>query len=359
MRQIKIGFRVDTGNIVGAGHLMEVIAIYKNLTKRFDLNPMFITVENDYVIPKLRQVGIERIYPIANNTIAEELTENDDIDMTISILKKNQYEHLIVDLPNRTQSYYKMLSENTKGTYAILDNDAHKQITSALAINFSISQDVNFYDGFQDREKYLIGPKYIPLNESILEYKPIEIKDNVERIFLNQGGSDPHGITAKVIRSLEKLAGNYTIDVLIGGLLNPYNKKQLKDALQSSTKHKYNLYENITQQSVYEQMEKADIAITAAGNTLYELAYFGIPSIMIAPRVEFLKITESFEKLGFNVNLGLNDDINEDLIKTKTEYLIENYDLRQKISSSLKRLVDGKGTVRICDHICEYVMVDN
>ncbi len=354
MRQ-KIGFRVDVGNVVGLGHLMEVIAIYKNLRNRFDLNPIFITVKNNYVIHKLHQIGIENIYPIADNMIAEKLEEEEDIDKTIAILKDNHCNYLIVDLPSRTEHYYKTLYENIAEIYTILDNNIHRKIASSLVVNFSISQKASFYDRLKDRSKYLIGTKYVPLNESILEYKPIKIKRNVKRIFINQGGSDPYGITIKIIKSLERMSKEYSVDILVGGLMKRCHEIELKKILKSSVRHKYSLYENVPQQIVYEKMEQADIAITAAGNTLYELAYFGIPSIMIAPRVEFLAITKSFEKFSSNINLGLKDYIDEDIIRKKTDYLITNYDLRQKISAALKTLIDGRGTSRVSDRIYEHI----
>ena len=85
----KIGFRVDTGNIVGSGHLMEIFSIYKNMLDRFSFKPLFITVGNDYIAEKLQQAGIvkESIYYFRKRVSAEELTEEEDIEETAAILR--------------------------------------------------------------------------------------------------------------------------------------------------------------------------------------------------------------------------------------------------------------------------------
>jgi spore coat polysaccharide biosynthesis predicted glycosyltransferase SpsG len=184
----------------------------------------------------------------------------------------------------------------------------------------------------------------------------VEARDKVEKILVTQGASDPYGTTSLVIGSLERLDGVYSVSVLIGGLLTPFHREELNGTLASARRHRYELYENVSQEEVFGLMQDADIAITAAGNTLYELAYFGIPSVMIAPRSEFLQITRAFQEKTDNIDLGLRSGINESLLTSKTRSLIEEGDLRKRISRALRGLVDGEGARRICERVIENIV---
>jgi len=357
----KIGFRVDTGNIVGSGHLMEIFSIYKNMLDRFSFKPLFITVGNDYIAEKLQQAGIvkESIYYFRKRVSAEELTEEEDIEETAAILRDRECEYLIMDLPNRTDEYYKGMTERLKGSVAILDNDNPTEIAPTLVVNFSITQDADYYARLNNNYKYLIGPRYVPLNENILKHKAKESAEEVETLFINQGGSDPYGLTRMIISALERTEGRFKVDILIGGLLKPKHRTEIKEKVAKSIKHEYQLHENIPQEKVYTLMERADLAISAAGNTLYELAYFGVPSLMIAPRREFLRITKDFSQSVGNIDLGIKDNINENILKEKISELIGKAELRKAIAFKLKKLVDGRGTERICDRIYKVIFCEN
>jgi len=357
IEKIKICFRVDTGTVVGTGHLMEALAIFRNLKDKFTVNAAFITVKNDYITEKLRRAGIKKIYPVARGIPAEDVNELEDADRTIEIFKAKRFDCLVVDLPNRSGNYYKKLNKNIGPVCTILDDGLHRKIHSALVFNFSITQNAHFYRGLNNKFKYFVGPKYMPLNEGILEFKPVRIKRKVKRIFVSTPAFliAKHGTTVKIIKSLEKIDGEFIVDVLISGLIKLRDQMKIEDIINSSVKHKYILRKNIAQKEVFEIMEGADLAITASGNALYELAYFGIPTVMIAPRLEFLKIAKCFEKGVFNTNLGLVDLIDENKLKDNLAGLIDNYELRFKNSSALRGLVDGKGTNRICGHILSLV----
>lgn len=122
-------FRVDTGNIVGSGHLMESLAFYRTLRKNAGIRPVFITADNAFVTKRLGEEGIDDIHPVCRKEItAEELREDDDLASTLSILKKTGAGHLIVDLPKRSSAYYRALYEKSESLTVILDDRDRKSV---------------------------------------------------------------------------------------------------------------------------------------------------------------------------------------------------------------------------------------
>ena len=70
-----------------------------------------------------------------------------------------------------------------------------------------------------------------------------------------------------------------------------------------------------------------DIAITAGGITLLELAGLGIPSIIICGEKFETETATYFSKNGFGLNLGFGKNITKKKIREATNELINNYQL--------------------------------
>ena len=120
------------------------------------------------------------------------------------------------------------------------------------------------------------GEKYYIASKMFMFYKPIMIKDRVQRVFICFGGSDPQNYTDRLLRMITKpeYAG-YEFAVVLGR-----SKKNVEALLE------YNRYPNI--QVYYDVanmpklMSACDIGITSRGRTGYEHAILGIPVIIMA-----------------------------------------------------------------------------
>jgi len=98
-------------------------------------------------------------------------------------------------------------------------------------------------------------------------------------------------------------------------------------------------------------MLESDIAISAGGQTLYELARVGVPTIGICVAENQLGNVIGWEKTGFLEYVGWynKNDILEK-IKDAVECL-KDVKVRKTIFKIAKRIVDGKGSLRIVDKV--------
>ncbi|GAG07678.1 unnamed protein product, partial [marine sediment metagenome] len=92
---------------------------------------------------------------------------------------------------------------------------------------------------------------------------------------------------------------------------------------------------------------ESDIAISAGGSSCYELAYFGIPNIIITLADNQLNIAHELDKQKISTYLGTKNEIEIEQLKNKVKELINNDSLRKTMSQNGKKLVDGKGKERI------------
>lgn len=101
------------------------------------------------------------------------------------------------------------------------------------------------------------------------------------------------------------------------------------------------------QRSLAKWIEKADLAITAGGGTLYELAYAGVPSVAFAKKKHQLRNIRYFEKLGTVISAGFLNRRNLKSASEEIKRLLMNQRRRRLMAEASMKVVDGKGLERV------------
>jgi spore coat polysaccharide biosynthesis predicted glycosyltransferase SpsG len=99
-------------------------------------------------------------------------------------------------------------------------------------------------------------------------------------------------------------------------------------------------------------MLASDIAISAGGQTLYELARAGVPSVVVAVADNQMNNVGGWQEAGFIKYAGWWEDsmILDNVLNELG--LCEDHDMRNKMSKAGSTLVDGAGAKRIVEYIC-------
>lgn len=77
----------------------------------------------------------------------------------------------------------------------------------------------------------------------------------------------------------------------------------------------------------------------------------GLPSIVIAVAENQVEIAESLSKRGLIVYLGKSENVRASDIKDSIELLLNDGKKMLRMSAASKRLIDGKGVVRVADQL--------
>ena len=113
---------------------------------------------------------------------------------------------------------------------------------------------------------------------------------------------------------------------------------------------------HINEQHVADLMKKCDIAVSAAGSTLYELCACGTPTITYVMADNQRAGSEQFEKQGIML-MNIGDCRNgagfTARLKRAVEELMKDNSnsLRLRLSGNMQRVVDGYGAYRIADEL--------
>lgn len=101
-------------------------------------------------------------------------------------------------------------------------------------------------------------------------------------------------------------------------------------------------------------MSGCDLAVSAGGSTLYELAACGIPTVAFAYADNQLLHIRALERQGLLRYIGYHDRLDGQKLIGHILYLMGHPDIRKKISAEQRALVDGKGCDRIVEKIEQY-----
>ena len=143
----------------------------------------------------------------------------------------------------------------------------------------------------------------------------------------------------------EKISENLTFHVIIGSGFQAGNLKELK-TWKGRTVY---FYEQPKQISLI--MQKCDLAISAGGSTLYELAACGVPTIVFAYADNQIPQILAMDKKGLLQYIGKAKNVNrEKMIKSILEFQT-NTDRREKLIKQLQSLIDAKGGLRIVEGV--------
>ena len=192
---------------------------------------------------------------------------------------------------------------------------------------------------------YLLGVRYAPLRREFWDVPEKCIRDNLEVVMITFGGADIRNLTPEVLKILADTYPQLFKKVIIGSSFrNVAEIERLKD---KNTELIYCPDGDEMRKSMLE----SDVAISAGGQTLYELARTGVPTIGVCVAENQLQNVEGWRKSGFLEYIGWYNcgNLSENL-KSSLEYLADKC-IRMDMSESGRRNIDGQGCKRIVNTV--------
>jgi spore coat polysaccharide biosynthesis protein SpsF len=153
------------------------------------------------------------------------------------------------------------------------------------------------------------------------------------------GGSDPAGMTPKVVAWLRSVRGDFKALVVDGPASSHRQTPVDSSRIQVVTNTK----------SFPTLLASADLAIISFGVTAYELAALGVPAIYLALTEDHAESASRLEAAGCGISLGLFRKTGEAQLKSLVERLLSDDKLRLTMGEKARRTVDGLGARRIAD----------
>jgi len=333
---MKIAFRVDASPDIGLGHLMRCLALSEELRRQGHECSFLLKTASSEVIQCIKK------FQWVFHLIPPTATLQQDMDAVIKYAIDYDIDWVITDHYQIDSSYIKELKH--QGFHVMSINDtASVHYYSDIVVNQNIGAEKLIFST-EPYTTLLLGSNYTMLRDELLFRTKKKHNPTVKKIVIIFGGTDPDNYLLFILQSLKEVTKGINILAVIG----PFNPHlAILQEYQRKTDMKLNLIPSPPNMAnIYLQ---ADLAISAGGSSCYELAYYGIPNLIITVADNQLSIAEELDRQHIGIYLGRKKEIQQEYLKDKVKELLENQSLRKHMSQNGRKLVDGKGKKPIVD----------
>lgn len=264
-------------------------------------------------------------------------------NMLEKMLTKQDIDVILVDSYNVSNEYFQALRQYTK-CLVYLDDIAAFSYDVDVILNYNFSAFHMGYENILKKQFLLLGVKYCPLRKEFLQIKQHVTKARIEDVLITTGAADPKNMTCKFLLLCLKYLPQCRLHIIVGKAF--VYQSEIRELQRKNSN--ISLYENPKRMS--EIMLKCDVAVTAGGSTMYELAACGIPMVTFIYADNQRPAVEMLEQEGYIVNLGEYFSVEKNFW-LKSMNLFENKKLRETMSGNLQKLVDGKGAERVVEEL--------
>lgn len=268
----------------------------------------------------------------------------DDAKQTSALAQEHRADWIVVD-GYQFKSEYQRLIKDAGCKLLFLDDCGHCDHYSAdLVVNQNLNANENFYSAREPYTRLLLGTRYCLLRREFSAWREWkrEIAPIARRVLVTMGGSDPENLTACAISAVNigRIDGVETA-VVVGGS-NPHFVE-----LQMMASH-FNLPLQIHRDAsnIAELMCWADLAISASGSTCWELAFLGVPALLLDVAANQTSLAQQLHKQTCAVHVG-NSHVSPRALADALRSLAGSPELRKALSIRARRLIDGGGAKRV------------
>ena len=333
--------RTDANEKVGVGHLMRCLSIARAFMEK-GRTVLFVTADHksDSLI---NGAGLKSI---CLNTEWDKM--DDELSIITNIIQFKQPSLFLVDSYYVTENYFHTVRKLAKTVYI---DDLNESIWDVhYVINYNVygpAMDYSCYD--HTDTKLILGPLYAPLRNEFKCLPKRIINIDVTDVMVSAGGADPEAITEKMISSICSSWEDITFHFIVGAL-NPRLELIIKLA-----EKKDNVLIHINETNMVNLMTSCDLAISAAGSTLYELCACGTPTITYTLADNQVHAIEQFKSQGIMLRAGdcRNNESFIEQVEKCLQQMICDLPLREEQSAKMQSLVDGNGAQRIVEILLE------
>ena len=220
-----------------------------------------------------------------------------------------------------------------------------------VVLNQNLAADSALYREREPGTRLLLGSPYTLLRSEFTTFRGETrgVPSAGRRILVTLGGSDPENVTLEVVRALATITGPaLEVRILAGGSYP--HLAELKSALAAAP----DTWEIVVDSAqMPEQMRWADLAISAAGSTSWELAFMQVPMILIVAAENQREIGRRLAEAGAAVNLGPLETLRGTAIAEAVTALLPDHERRRRMVENGRAVCDGHGAERVVAAIRE------
>lgn len=229
---------------------------------------------------------------------------------------------------------------------AVDDYGHARRYAADLVLNQNLQADAALYPHLGPSTRLLLGLPYLLLRREFWGWRgwvrPTPAR--ARKVLVTMGGTDPDNVTLQVVRAVGRLpAGAAEVVAVVGGG-NPHGA-----SLEEAARRTPGVELRADVRDMPALMAWADVAVSAAGSTSWELAFMGLPALSVVLADNQAPVAAALEHMGLAWALGEGTTLTLERISAALQELLADQPRRAEMSRRGRALVDGRGSLRVVD----------
>lgn len=328
--------RADAGPEIGTGHVMRCLALAQAWQDEGG-NVVFVTaMSTSSIAERLRRENCNVKY------LAEQAGGSADAAYLTRIGRTCGAEWIVLDGYRFGSDYQRTIKEAGFKLLFLDDVGADGIYFADIVLNQNIHAAQSMYPDLRSYTRCLLGPRFALLRREFR--RPPAPAPEISkrcRVLITMGGSDPGNVAARVLESIRQVPEPLDVIAVVG----PANLGLHNFNPASCSTHQIRVVSDPN--SMAELMSWANIAVSAAGSTVWELCRVAVPAILISIADNQVPAARELDQRGVSVYLGPAKSIQTEIITSAFVDLLHSPGRRLQMSQMGQELVDGHGAGRV------------
>jgi UDP-2,4-diacetamido-2,4,6-trideoxy-beta-L-altropyranose hydrolase len=328
-------FRSDASVDIGFGHLMRSVALAECLQSHGGRVRFLLREE----------AGARRVLQQARMPVTW-LRSSASLDEVEEAVRQAAEPWVVIDSYEQPQRQCEA-ARRAGARVLVMDDLGGLGVEAQWLVNPNLDAEPSWYPDANGAH-LLLGAAYAMVRRELLAGPRMRqpAAGPVRRILVTLGGSERRNRTALVLNGLNALPAEVRRRLSVDVVLGPGFRHQAQiEALAKSVGYDCAVHRDVVQMSAL--YARADLAITAAGSTVYETAFLGIPSLTLTLSANQARNASAFSRQGVAVSLGDAETLAPSMIAHHVAALMRDSEQRTAMSARGRLLIDGQGVERI------------
>ncbi|WP_114970659.1 UDP-2,4-diacetamido-2,4,6-trideoxy-beta-L-altropyranose hydrolase [Rhodoferax ferrireducens] len=348
-----VAIRVDASATIGTGHLKRCLSLAQALIEQGAQVSLIARALDGVAAQVLRDAPCPvRWLPAPSGDVPTDSTSTphaawagvswtQDADDTANALRTERPDWLVVDHYAFDVRWHDALRASQDCRLLVIDDTADRALAPDALLDHNWAPDHRTkYAGRLAREPHwLAGPRYALLSPAYRNAPRYAFQPEVRSIGIFMGGTDPDGISARVLVACRSADFSGLVEV-VSTSANPH-LSALRDACTGAGHATLTL----DQTDLVAFFTRHDLQIGAGGGATWERCSIGAPTLAIAVATNQSAVVPGL------ASLGAVCAATEATLTSTLRELIQNPMARQALATRAATLVDGRGAQRVALHL--------
>ena len=331
--------RADANPLIGTGHVMRCLALAQAWQDVGGTAIFLLAQSTPSILARLATENCKVI------TLSAVPGSDEDAALTNQYASRIGTEWLVLDGYAFGEEYQKQIWNRERKLLSVDDAGASDHYIANVVLNQNLTAGEHLYPNRLADAQLLLGPTFCLLRREFTPWRNWQrgISAVGYKVLITLGGSTPAEVGVRVIESIARArVEGLRATFVLGG--SSSDTAALENCA-ARFRDKISIRRDIS--NMAELMAQADVAISAAGSTCWELCLLGLPSILLDVADNQTSVAIELERRGCALYAGRGNRVCPEELAKCIESLLLSQETRESMSRHSRDLVDGGGAERV------------